>query len=352
MRGGEKVLEALCELYPDADIFTHVVDRSKISPTLARHRIIESFIARLPFAKRLYQLYLPLMPRALEELDLTEYDLVISSESGPSKGVITRPTAVHLCYCHSPMRYLWDQYPLYRRNSGRLTRLFMSLFMPSLRVWDVTAAARVDQFVANSTFIAQRIRKFYRRDATVIFPPVEVDDLVISTTASQDYYVCLGQLVPYKRVDIAIEAFNRLGKRLVIIGDGSSRRALERIAGPTISFRGRLPRAEIATLLADSRGLIFPGEEDFGIVPLEAMMTGRPVVALGAGGALDTVVDGETGVLFAEQTAESLAAAVARLETDYPNLDPHAIRRHALGFGKPVFKERMAALVNEALAAR
>jgi glycosyltransferase involved in cell wall biosynthesis len=351
-RGGEQVLEALCELYPQADIYTHVVDHATLSPRLRQHRIATTFIAKLPFASRLYQSYLPLMPMALEELDLTGYDLVISSESGPAKGVITHPNALHVCYCHSPMRYLWDQYPLYRRNAGLVSRLAMSLFMPRLRIWDVTSAARVDLFVANSTFIAQRIRKFYRREASVVFPPVDSDDLVIAPNPSRDTYLCLGQLVPYKRVDIAVEAFNRLGKPLVIVGDGPSSKSLQKLAGPNIRFRGRLPRAEIVDLLANCAGLVFPGEEDFGIVPLEAMMSGRPVVAYAAGGALDTVRHGVTGVLFPEQTPDSLAEGILHLEATRETFRPEAIRAHALRFGKDVFKSAMRATIDKALAER
>ncbi len=349
MRGGEKVLEEFCRLYPQADIFTHVYVPAKTSALIKRHRITTTFIGRLPFAEKLYQKYLPLMPAALEELDLTGYDLVISSESGPAKGVITHPNAVHVCYCHSPMRYLWDQYHTYRGNAGRLTRLFMSVTMPFLRVWDVASAARVDRFVANSSFIARRIAKAYRRDAAVIFPPVDVDAFTIAEAPRRDFYLCAGQLVPYKRVDLAVAACTRLGRRLVVVGTGSETARLRAMAGPTVEFKGWASFAELQDLTRNCRALLFPGEEDFGIVPLEAMAAGRPVVAYGSGGALDTVIEGETGVFFHEQTVEALQAAMDRCESLEADFDPQRIRRHARAFGGDVFRETFRAFVDTAM---
>lgn len=349
MRGGEKVLEEICRLYPQADIFTHVFDAARTSTLIKRHRIATTFIARLPLATRLYQKYLPLMPMALEELDLTGYDLVISSESGPAKGVITHPNAVHVCYCHSPMRYLWDQYHLYRGNAGRLTRLVMSLTMPALRRWDFASAARVDHFVANSSFVARRIAKSYRRDSTVIFPPVETEAFTIAEEPRCDFYLCAGQLVSYKRVDIAVAACTRLGRRLVVVGTGPEETRLRALAGPTVTFEGWASFDTLRDLTRNCRALLFPGEEDFGIVPLEAMAAGRPVIAYGSGGALDTVVDGETGVFFREQTVDALCDAIRRSETGEAAYDPVRIRRHALGFSRDVFRERFAAFVDKAL---
>ena len=349
MRGGEKVLEEFCRLFPQADIFTHAYVPEKTSALIKSHRITTTFIARLPFATRFYQKYLPLMPAALEELDLTGYDLVISSESGPAKGVITHPNAVHICYCHSPMRYLWDQYPTYRGNAGRLTRLAMSLMMPFLRVWDVASAARVDRFVANSSFIARRIAKAYRRESTVIFPPVDVEAFTIAARPRRDFYLCAGQLVPYKRVDLAIAACNRLGRRLVIVGTGPETARLKAMAGPTVEFRGWASFEELQDLTRNCRALLFPGEEDFGIVPLEAMAAGRPVIAFGSGGALDTVVEGETGVFFNEQSGEALEGAIERCERIESGFDPQRIRRHARSFGGDVFRERFGAFVADAM---
>ena len=289
------------------------------------------------------------MPAALEELDLSGYDLVISAESGPAKGVITHPNAVHICYCHSPMRYLWDQYGTYRSNAGRLTRLFMSATMPFLRVWDVASAARVDRFVANSSFIARRIAKAYRRDSTVIFPPVDVDAFTIAENPRRDFYLCAGQLVPYKRVDLAVAACTRLGRRLVVVGTGSETARLRAMAGPTVEFKGWASFAELQDLTRNCRALLFPGEEDFGIVPLEAMAAGRPVVAFGSGGALDTVIEGETGVFFHEQTVDALQAAIERCESLESGFDPQRIRRHARGFSGDVFRDSFRAFVETAM---
>lgn len=346
MRGGEKVLEALCELFPQADIYTHVYDPEGISETIRAHKVHTTFIQRLPAARRLYKKYLPLMAIALEELDLTDYDIVISCEAGPTKGVITRPGSIHVCYCHSPMRYLWDQYHIYRKNAGMLTRMFMSAVSPALRVWDVSAAARVDHFVANSHFVAQRIKKFYRRDATVIHPPVAIEKFSISGGPG-DYYLCAGQLVRYKRFDLAIEAFARSGRRLVVAGMGEEAARLRKLATSNIQFLGRQTDADLCSVLQGCRALIFPGEEDFGIIPVEAMACGRPVIAYGVGGARETVFDGVTGLFFHEQTVESLNDAVARFEDLEATFRADEIRKHAGLFKESVFKQNFANLLAE-----
>ncbi len=350
MRGGERVLEELCLMFPQADIFTHVYDAARTSDLIKCHKVTTTFIDKLPFARRFYQRYLLLMPAALEELDLSSYDLVISSESGPAKGVIVHPNAVHICYCHSPMRYLWDQYHTYRAKAGRLTRLAMSLTMPMLRTWDVASAARVDCFIANSSFIARRIAKVYRRDSTVIHPPVDLDAFAIEPAPAADFYLVAGQLVPYKRVDLAIEACTRLGRRLVVVGTGSEAGRLRELAGPTVDFRGWASDVELRTLYANCRALLFPGEEDFGIVPLEAMASGRPVIAFGSGGALDTVVEGETGTFFDRQTVDCLQEAILRFERHEARFDPQAIRHHTRRFGRDVFRKRLRTYIDACLA--
>jgi glycosyltransferase involved in cell wall biosynthesis len=221
MRGGEKVVEALCDMYPDADIFTLVCDHDKISDKLKRHRIFTSFLQRIPGARKRYQSMLPLMPFALEGFDLSGYDLILSSESGPAKGIIPPPQAVHICYCHSPMRYIWDHYHLYRRNAGFLARMMMPLVAPLMRAWDANSSLRVDHFVANSHHVASRIAKYYRRSSVVLHPPVAVDDFA-PVASVDDFYLCAGQIVPYKRVDLAVRTFTKLNRNLVVVGDGDS----------------------------------------------------------------------------------------------------------------------------------
>lgn len=346
MRGGEKVLEEICDLFPQADIFTLVVEPKNISEKLLKHNIKSSFLQKIG-GKKHYQKMLPIMPFALESFDLTEYDLVISSEAGPAKGVITRPDALHVCYCHSPMRYIWDLEPQYRQASGRFTRFMMSLTGTYLRQWDVTTAARVDLFIANSHYVAQRIKKFYRRESIVINPPVSLERFKTSDVVD-DVYLCAGQITPYKKIDIAIDAFNRMGKRLDIIGSGVTSK-LKDLAGPTIRFLGPLSDQEMADKFARSKALIFPGVEDFGIVPLEVMASGRPVIAFARGGALETVVDGKTGRLFHEQTAEALIQTVETFERDGVSGTPHDFAAHVRRFDRASFRERFGAAVKAAL---
>lgn len=350
MRGGEKVVEALCDMYPDADIFTLVHDRSKVSEKINRHRIFTSFLQKIPGALKHYQSLLPLMPFAIESFDLTGYDLIISSESGPAKGIIPPPHATHVCYCHSPMRYLWDHYHGYRATSGRLTRMVMPVIAPLLRSWDANTSLRVDRFVANSSHVAARINKYYRRNASVIFPPVSVEDFSPVSTIG-DFYLCAGQIVPYKRIDLAVRAFNTLGKRLVIIGGGKGSEidALKQIAGPNIEFLGKVPFETLKTYLASCRALVFPGEEDFGMVPVEAMASGRPVIAYGSGGAVETVIHGRTGMLFGEQTEDALVEAVEDFENAQDLFDPVAIRAHAMSFGPERFRQAMADVIDREL---
>lgn len=341
MRGGEKVLEALCRMFPQADIYTHVHVPGRVSAEINAHRVFTTSIARLPFAPRLYQKYLPLMPRALEEVDLTGYDLVISSEAGPAKGVIAPPEAPHLCYCHSPMRYLWDQYHTYRASAGPLSRMMMPRIAHGLRGWDVTSAARVDGFAANSTHVAHRIRKYWRREAEVIHPPVAVADFApVPPSERGDFYLWAGELAPYKRPDLAVEAIRRLGRKLIVIG-GPDKAARQLAAGApdTIRFLGQVPFDVLRDHLARCRALIFPGEEDFGIVPLEAMAAGRPVIAYGRGGVLDTVSDGETGLLFHDQSVEGLMQAIERFEASgLERLDPCSLASQARRFDEAAFR--------------
>ncbi len=341
MRGGEKVLESLCKMYPEADIFTHVCHRESLSPLLQDRRIYTTFIQKLPFAVRHYQKYLPLMPLALEQLDLTGYDLVISSESGPAKGVLTRATTPHVCYCHSPMRYLWDFYPDYVAHASPFVRLAMRPLFHRLRLWDVISAHRVDHFVANAKTVAQRIRKHWRREAAVVHPPVDIESLSLGTEGRKEYYLYVGQCIDYKRGDLAVEACTRLNLPLIVVGEGEARKKWERMAGSTITFTGRLPFADIAALYASCRALLFPGEEDFGMVPVEAMACGTPVIAYGRGGATESVLDGETGLFFDEQTVESLCEALHCFAQQESHFDPQYIREHATRFNEERFMSEM-----------
>lgn len=347
MRGGEYVLEQLSDLFPQADIFTHVVDRSKISEKLASHRIIETTIAKLPGAKKHYQKYLMFMPKALEELDMREYDLVISSESGPAKGIVTRPDATHICYVHSPMRYVWDLYPEYREGLSFPAKQVFSATAHKLRLWDYASAQRVDRVIANSTFVAQRIDKFWNRSAEVLNPPVDLSRFS-PKSAPDDYYLFVSELVPYKRADLAIEAFRELGTKLRIVGSGSDLKRLQADAPDNVEFLGRVSNQDLNRLYANCRALIFPGEEDFGIVPLEAMASGRPVIAYGKGGILDTVIPGKTGLFFHEQSKSALIAAVKQFEAAALGyFNPVAIAQHAQGFSPKAFREKMLAILEK-----
>ena len=336
MRGGERVLERVLRLFPEADLFTHVYDPEAVSDAIRSHKVITTFIDKLPASRKLYKKYLPLMPMALEELDLRGYDLVLSFEAGPAKAVLASPTALHICYCHSPMRYLWDAYPEYRETAGRLSRLMMLATFPSLRVWDTASAHRVDGFIANSNFIRQRIKRAYGRDALIVFPPAPVDAFrPIPRPGS--HYLWIGQMTPYKRGDIAVEAFNRLGLPLQMVGQGEMRQKLMSAAKDNIKFTERLSFRELCESYAQCRGLVYTAEEDFGIIPVEAMAAGRPVLAYGRGGVLDTIKPEATGLFFDEQTPESLMEGLKRFEAWLPGFKPEAAVAHAARFSGSAF---------------
>lgn len=345
MRGGERVLEAFSRLFPEADIFTHVVEREKLSQRLASHEISTTYISKLPFARSQYQKYLSFMPRALEELDLSDYDLVISSESGPAKGIIPRPDAFHLCYCHSPMRYIWDLYPDYVGGAGWLARQVFPHMAHRLRNWDVTSSARVDQFVANSSFVAKRIEKYYRRESEIVFPPVDVSRFEPEApVAQEDYFLAAGEFVGYKRFDVVVDAFTKLGLPLVVVGDGEEIKRLKARAGSNVTFAGRVPFTELRRLFQTCRALVFPGLEDFGMIPVEVMAAGRPVIAYGRGGALDTVIPGLSGIHVPEQTVEAFCEAInAFRDSDFSSQD---IIRHAHTFGTDTFNQGILSILN------
>jgi len=344
MRGGERVLERVLRQFPEADLFTHVYNPDAVSDIIRDRRVQTTFINDLPFAHRFYKHYLPLMPMALESVDLSGYDLVLSFEAGPAKGVLAPPTALHVCYCHSPMRYLWDAQADYRRSAGPVPRALMSVLFPPLRVWDYATAARVDGFIANSDFVRRRIRRAYGREATIVHPPAAVEAFKPSAQVGAEY-LWVGQMTPYKRADLAVDAFNRLGLPLHMVGDGEMQRKLKASAKPNIRFSDNLSFTDLQKAYATCRGLIYTAEEDFGIVPVEAMAAGRPVLAYGRGGILDTVIPGRTGQVFEDQTADSLVAAFRDFEAWLPAFEPqNAIARAARFSGERFDHNFMAAL--------
>ncbi len=345
MRGGENVLAEIAGLFPESDIFTHAYDGAKMDAVFGQHRIQETFIGKLPFAKKHCQKYLPLMPAALNRLDLNGYDLIISSESGPVKGIRKPAGAVHICYCHTPMRYLWDMYEDYYNASGPAGKLAMALFKNYLRRYDLRSADAVDHFIANSRFVAERIKRIYGRESAVIHPPVDTEFFSAGQYEKKDYYLFTGQLITYKRPDLAVAACRKLGRKLVVTGTGNMEKELRKIAGPETVFLGRVSGEQLRRCYAEARALIFPGIEDFGIVPLEAQAAGTPVIALGAGGALETVRSGETGVFFEEPTVESLTEAILRFEAG--TADGAKCREQAQRFSAEVFRTKISSFIAE-----
>jgi len=346
MRGGEKCLEVLCELFPDAPIYTLLHNKGAMSPIIESKKIVTSFINSLPKKETKYRSYLPLFPAAIERFDFSEFDLVISTSHAIAKGAKARKDALHISYCHTPMRYVWEMYDEYfgSDKTDIVTRTAMKIIRPYLRQWDVKTANRVHYYIANSENVRKRIQRYYNMDATVIFPPVDTELFSLSNS-DKKYYLMVTALVPYKRVDLAIEVFNALGEKLLIVGTGTETEKLKSIAKSNIEFLGWLSDEELAQLYAGCKALIFPGEEDFGIVPLEAMACGKPVVAYGKGGALETVIDGKTGIFFRQQTKELLQQAVERLQLI--KFNPEEIRTHALKFSRPIYKQKMKEFIEK-----
>lgn len=337
MRGGEKVVEALCRLLPDADLFTLFYDPEKVSPTIRSHRITASYLNPL---RGHYRSLLPLMPRALESFDLSRYDLVISSESGPAKGVIIAPGTRHICYCHTPMRYLWDLYSQYLNEWTRspLKRAAMKFFVPRLRAWDLATAKRVTEFVANSENVRQRIRKTYGVDSTVVYPPVDIESF--RHEPAEDYFLIVSELVPYKRVDLAVQAFSKNGRRLRIAGDGPEITRLRKAAAGNVEFLGRVSDDDLRTLYARCRAFVMPGEEDFGITLVEAIASGKPVIALGCGGVLE-IVPPAGAFLFDSPDDTSLNAAIDRFDSSAATVDACALQSSASRFSVDAFDRKM-----------
>jgi glycosyltransferase involved in cell wall biosynthesis len=355
--GAERCLEEFAELFPEAPIYTAVLDAARFPSLVAdrERRIVTSFLQRVPLPRRLYRSYLPLYPLAFELLDLRGHDLVISSSSAFAKGVLTDPSACHICYCYTPMRFAWDYHSFAAREVGPLARIFLPPLVGGLRVWDRVSADRVDHYVAISRVVAARVRKYYGRESAIIHPPVptgefrpwSAEERAAAAREGRDAYLVVSRLAPYKRIDVAVAAFNQLRRPLVVIGDGRDAARLRRMAGPTIRFLGRVSDAEVRSWLAACRALIWPGEEDFGMVPVEALASGRPVVAYGAGGVLEIVEEGVSGVFFTPQVPEALAAAVLRSE-QIP-WDPERLSRCAARFDTQVFRAAFRDFVAAAL---
>ncbi|MBO6176483.1 MAG: glycosyltransferase [Treponema sp.] len=353
--GAERVVEEMLKVYPEADIYTLVYDEKKMSRHFPKEKVHTSFVQKIPFSKKLYTKLLFLMPKAFESFDLTSYDLVIASSSCCAKGVITSPDTRFVAYIHSPMRYAWDLYYDYFRSSGFLTRFFMKRMMGKIRQWDYISSQRIDAIAANSSYIKRRIKKFWNRDARVIFPPVDTERLGPDGLPSEDFYVAFSRFVPYKRIDLAIKACGELGKKLVVIGSGSQEAELKKLASSyknsVITFTGRISDEEVSAYLQKCKALIFSAEEDFGIIPVEVQCCGRPVIAYGKGGALETVKDGVTGVYFDRQETSSVKEAILRFEELSRNgaFDVKTITDHAKTFSAQRFREEIKELAERGL---
>ncbi len=347
MRGGENVLAEIAGMFPSADIYTHAYAENEMKAVFGTHPVFETFIGKLPGAVKHCQKYLPLMPLALKKLDLSGYRLIISSESGPAKGIRKPAHATHICYCHTPMRYLWDMHQDYYSSAGLAGKIAMKLFTPYLRRYDLASADSVDHFIANSGFVAERIHRIYNREAAVIYPPVNVEYFSSGPAEEKgDFYLFAGQLTGYKRPDLALEACLKRGRKLLFAGDGDCRKELEkRAAGnPDIVFAGACTKEELRRYYRQARALLFPGTEDFGIVPVEAQAAGIPVIAYARGGALETVRSGETGLFFDRQTVDSLAGAMEEFEGR--GWDQEKCRRNAAGFSAELFRAKFRELLD------
>lgn len=341
MRGGERVLESLLEVFPQAVLFTLFHERGKVSPRIESHRIVTSWLNRVPGIYSSYRNLLPLFPSAIQSLDLRDFDLVLSSSHAVAKGVRAQ-RALHICYCHTPMRYIWDAQEDYQLSRSRAA--LFRLFLPRLQRWDLSSATRVDHFIANSQFVQDRIQKYYGRSSEVISPPIDTDFFRPGLFESrEDFYVAAGAMVPYKRLDILVQAFNRLGRPLVLTGNGPEFRKLRRLAGRNIQMPGWVSREALRDLFRRARALVLTAREDFGMATVEAQSCGCPAIALRAGGALETVEDSVNGLLFAEQHPDHLMDAVCRFESmTWP---PHQVRSKVENFSRDVFQNKIRRFV-------
>ncbi|MBU0952215.1 MAG: glycosyltransferase [Elusimicrobia bacterium] len=348
MRGGEKCLEVFCELFPEATLFSLVHVKGSLSPTIEKMKIITSFLQHFPDIENKYRNYLPLMPIAIGQFDLNGYDLIISSSHCVAKGVKVPERSLHISYCYTPMRYIWDLYDQYFGNSKLYVKIAMKILRPVLQWWDVNSSKRVDNFVAISQYIQERIKRHYNRDSIVIYPPVNTEFYTLSDKLEKkDYYLVVSAFAPYKRIDLAIETFNKIGLPLKIIGSGQEEKKLKKMANKNIEFLDWKNDDELKYYYQNCKALIFPGEEDFGIVPVEAQSCGTPVIAYSRGGAIETIVDGKTGVFFENQTVESLTRAIHKLGKI--QFDSKEIHVHAQDFSRSVFKEKISKFIEKNL---
>ncbi len=346
MRGGEKVVEALCNLLPDADIFTLFYQPDRVSANIGSHRITASYLNPL---RRFHRSLLPLMPRALESFDLRDYDLVISSESGPAKGVIVNPQARHICYCHTPMRYLWDLHDQYLNEwtHSPLKRAAIRFFTPRLRKWDLATASRVNEFIANSENVRTRIQKTYSRDSSVVHPPVAVESF--RSEPAGDYFLIVSELVAYKRIDLAVRVFSKSGRKLLIAGDGPEYSRLKAVAAPNIQFLGRVSDDDLRSLYARCRAFLMPGEEDFGITIVEALASGKPVIGLARGGVLE-IAPPEGAFLFDSPDEDAFEAAIAKFDAAEARINRAALQASAQRFSTAEFDRKMREILAGAKA--
>ncbi len=344
--GAENVISAFYRLYPESKIFTTLFNAEKMKD-LAGADVETSYIQKIPGAKNHHPWFLSLMPLAVESFDLSKYNVVLSSSHSIAKGVITKPETMHVCYCHTPMRYAWDDFHKYIRESNFpwLIKKMIPKQISKIRLWDRLSADRVDYFIANSSYVAQRIKKYYQRNAEVIYPPVDTERFHAVENPAEDYYLAVGRLIPYKKFDLLVETFNQNGKKLKIAGTGSEMKKLKAIAKDNVEFLGFVPDEELKKLYANCKAFLFPQIEDAGIAPLEAMASGRPVIALKAGGVVDVLREGKTGVFFKEQSVESLDEAVSKFEKQ--KFDSAQIRKHALKFSTQEFQKKIDRFVKQ-----
>ena len=343
MGGAEQVVINFKEIYKDAPIYTTFYNPNNLDEKLKNLDVKTSFLQKKKMVTN-HKKYFPLMPLAFEDFDLNGYDVILSSSSSCAKGVITKPGSIHVCYCHTPMRYAWEKRDEYLEGMGSLKKKLIKILLHYMRIWDYSSSARVDYFIANSTEVQKRIKKHYKRDSIVINPPVRCNLFNVSDTDG-DYYFIVSRLVGYKRFDLAVQACSQLGKKLVVIGDGPEKDKLMSLANENVTFLGRQPDDVVKKYMSECKALLYPGEEDFGIVPVEAQACGRPVIAFGKGGVLDSVIPGKTGVFFKEQSVESLKNAI--LEFEKLQFNKQEIREHALGFDESVFQRKISEFVNE-----